>query len=211
MQLKSVFLNVRFLKETVLSVSGATVLGVAVLLFVFGVAPAHAVTTYELESPTQSVLVDFPHVGSGVSATPNYDFGYKIPLGVKFDRIQISVPDAQGTTKTPAVYLFSNVGTWFYSCLNTVCINDDSFVYDFGAVTQSVPQVGTLQWVFSTTTTITTSSQYFRFLLDPNPSYVDFSYHGVSFATGASLNGYNYTKSNVVPVIKFCNGACEKS
>jgi len=200
---------IKFLKETVKHVSGATLLALASLFFV--ALPVNAETTYELPAPIQVGTVDFPITGSGVSGTPNYDFGYKIPLGIQFDRIQISVPDSQGTTKTPYVAIYNNVGTWFYSCVGSNCIADDTEVSNLGTPTQSVPQVGTLQWVFSTTTTVTNANHYFRFLLDGSTPYTDFYYNGTEFLSGASMNGWNYTKTKIVPTIKFCNGACDNN
>lgn len=180
------------------------------LVFFSFALPTYAETTYQLPAPISQQLVDFPNVGSGVSGTPNYDFGYKIPEGTQFDRIQMAVPTSQGTySKSVYWAIFNNVGTWFYQCPNSSCISDDTQSIQLTQSSHSQPVVGVLEWVFSTTTTITTSSQYFRFVLDPNPSYTDFSYHGTTFSTAYAMNGSNYSKSAVVPSLKFCNGVCD--
>lgn len=203
----------KLLKATVSKTAGGTCLAIASLLIVFGFGhEALAVTTYELPAPLSEQVVDFPNSGSGVAMRPLYDFAYRIPEGITFDRIQMSVPSAQGTySRTPYWAIFNNVDDWFYTsgCINATCISNDSQAFTLTQTSHSEPTDGVLQWVFSTSTTITTSAQYFRMLLDPNPPYVDFSYNATTFSTGASLNGGNYTITNQVPTIKFCNGACD--
>jgi len=205
-------------KQTVLRTAGGTFVAIASLLVVCGYAmPAYAVTTYELPAPLSEEVVDFPNVGTDASARPNYDFMYRIPTGIQFDRVQISVPPSQtGYSRTPYIAIYNNVGTWFYdsSCINSnTCISADTFGFDITVTGgTSNPAVGTLQWVFSTTTTITTDDQYVRIILDPNSPYVDFSYNATpNYSYGASANGYNYITTLSVPTLKFCNGGCDNS
>ena len=95
-------------------------------------------------------------------------------------------------------------------CIGSNCVADDTFV-SFPTVTQSLVKTGTLEWVLSASTTITTDDMYFRFSLDPNSPPVDFAYNATNFSTGASMNGYNYSTTNLVPTLKFCLGTCDNN
>jgi len=200
-------------KATVSLFAGGTVLALASLLIVFGFGhEASAATTYETAAPLSEQLIDFPVVGSGASSTPNYSFVYRLPEGISFDRIQMSVPASQ-TAYTKTFYVLlgaldSSHTPW--DCPTSNCFNGGfSSPTDLTVYTSTLPQSGTVQWVFSTTTTVTTQRDFY-IGFDPNSPYVDFSYNGTdSQPNSYALNGSNYSSSPTVPTIKFCNGTCD--
>lgn len=183
------------------------------LVFFSFALPTYAETTYELPPALAEVLVDFPAVyNNGYDGTPAYDFGYRIPTGTQFNKIQISVLTSQGVPSNSSQYYFAiynNVSNWFYSCPGSNCINDDSESYVFPSYPSwSEVADGVLEVSFTATTTITTDSQYFRMLLSGSGD-VDFAYNGTTFSTAYGMNGWNYSTTALVPVLKFCMNSCD--
>jgi hypothetical protein len=179
-------------------------------LAVFAYTPAFANTTYETSAPISEQTVDFPNSGSGASMTPNYGFYYRLPTGVSYDRIQMSVPESV-TNITGTFFITGNINDGFepWNCINSNCVNGQIGDYSEFSSTVSNPTAGTIQFLFSTTTN-STLKQDFAFYFDPNPPYNDVFYNGTSDQPQAvAVNGNNYAKSVMVPTIKFCNGACD--
>jgi len=172
----------------------------------FSVDTVYASTSYETAAPLSTQFVDFPISGSGVNRTPNYIFAYRLPDGTTFDRIQISVPTSvtsYSTSVTQEIYTASS--TWFYDCLLSNCKGNDTLNYSQTVLTESNPESGTLQWLFASTTTLY-SGQYVIIRL---PS-TDFYFNGsTNQPQAAAINGSNFTKSYMVPAVKFCDGACD--
>jgi len=205
----------KLLKATVSQIAGGTFVALASLLIVFGHAmPALAGTEYQSPAPLAEYVVDFPNTGSGVDMSPNYGFSYRLPLGVQFDRMQISVPSSQGTYDKSFVPLLGAWDTGFepWNNINASVNGKFSAVLFPSVSSNSKVEPTTLQFIFSTTTTITSNSvRDLWFLLDPNSPYTDFAYNGSAGAETASTNGSNYAKTLSVPTIKLCNGSCDNN
>ena len=181
------------------------VLGLSALF----IQPALASTTFSLPTTNTTYTVDFPTVGTGASSTPLYDFRFRLPIGTKFDRIQMSVPTSQGVySKTPSLYIFKNVGTWFYSCPLVNCVSDDTYIKDVTYNSNTKISENVVEFTFATTTTIALD-EYVAFLFNPNSSYVDFTFYQTVYSLAYGLNGYNISVSPTIPAVKFCDGVCD--
>jgi len=184
------------------------------LLSLFLLFPSYsfAFTTYTLPAPFESTVVDFPVVGSGITATPNGVFLYKIPAGTSWDRIQISVPDAYTDyAKTLGMSRFRNNGnTWFYNDYNGTSWNTgNTYLGEIYFNNDSNPIPGTLEFIATYGSTTVTTDEFYYFYLDPNSPYVDFEYNGTLYNYGRSANPNNYVVSTFVPTVKFCLGDCD--
>jgi len=182
MKLNSVFVRVRFLQKTVLHVSGATILALASLFFVSPL-DASASTVYQTAGGFTESTIDFPVVyggTGGATSTPLYSFVYQLPEGLVFDRIQIQVPTSQtGYTKTLSAYS-SHIDVAPWSCFNSNCLSLTDYI-SLSPYSVSNPEAGTLQWLLSTTTTVTSFRRAFYLAFDPN--------------TGTISEGYNFAGS----------------
>lgn len=190
----------------------SAVFAIFLFIVVFGsAAPVHAATTYETAAALSSNVVDFPIVasGSGATSTPNYQFWYRLPLGVEFDRIQFSVPTAQGTySSLLQVWLGTLSGTMPWACMNSNCASG-SQVVDLRTSNDTKVASDVLEFQLPTSTVVTTHRDLY---VGFDPSGADFLYNGTSNQPeSAALNGYNYTRSLVVPTIKLCNGTCDNN
>ena len=202
-------------KQTVSRFAGGTVLALASLFAVFGNAiPAYAGTTYETQPPLANYLVDFPDSGFGVESTPNYLFTLRLPLGTSFDRIQISVPESQPVMNKGEVF---SLGVWSqgwepWNNINSSVNTRYNGNYDIVVINESKPTPTTYQFIFASTSVVTaTNLQDFLFALDPNPLEQDFRFNGSSNGQSASMNGFLYPKTTVIPTMKFCNGSCNNN
>lgn len=185
-------------------------------LFLFFPLFSFASTTFETNSPIKENVADFPTscIGVGcVDGIPNYIFLYRVPIGTKFDRLLMSVPSSQSViSKNEHLYVFSKATSsdWFYSDYNGNSWADNATMnVMLSSSIESKPTDSTYQWLFSTSTIITTNDQYIYFNFDPNTPYADFSYNSTNYNAGASANGWNFIKSYMVPAIKLCDGACD--
>lgn len=183
-----------------------------IFLAVLAYTPVFANTTYQTELPTSEQMVDFPYTPTNdINSTPNYFFAYRLPSGVLYDRIQISVPENQDIM-TGMTFGVGNIPVDHepWNCLGSNCYQNPSFL-QLTINSNSRPQLGTIQYIFSTTTN-STLRQDFEMLFDPNPPEQDVFYNGTSEQLLAvAMNGYNYSKSYIVPSIKFCNGPCDNN
>lgn len=184
---------------------------ILVAIFILLPSVTFGATTYETAPAISSVIVDFPSSGSNATSTPVYGYYYELPLGIQFDRIQMSVPSSQGNyTRITEMYLGSITGgnePW--NCPNSNCLNGNFSAISLSVNSATLPLAGTQQYVFSTTTTVTTNN-VFGFYFDPNTPYLDISFNGTANQLNAyGVNGGNYSRSQVVPTLKFCNGTCD--
>jgi len=187
-------------------------LRIAILALLLAPSVSFGATVYETAAPLSEQVIDFPVTGSGTSSTPVYSFWYELPAGISYDRIQMSVPSSV-TSYSKTIY--TSLGTVTsgnkpWNCMNDNCVNGAySAVSTDSSSNDSNPTSGTIQWLMSTTTTVTTGT-IFNLSFDPNPAYVDFSYNGTpNQPYAAGTNGSAYTKTLIVPTIKFCNGNCD--
>lgn len=183
-------------------------------LFLFFPFFSQAETVYQTAVPTQEYLVDWPVVNSSTTAPtsrPLYMFYYSIPLGITFDRVQVSVPSSQGYEDFQSMTINTKGSSepWFYSSVPSA----EHYLY--GSVTKTLalssgtmPEAGTIEYLFTSSTTITNSNQ---FLVFGSKNNTDIRYNLGSFSTGASLNANSFVVSPLTPVLKFCNGPCDNS
>jgi len=180
-------------------------IGVGLVTSTVGASKAEASTSYETAGPIQEQSVDFTGIGAS-DGNQRYVNRVRVPLGVTFDRLQVSWDNPNG--------IYPYIGTdgtdgRFEDCTDAGCVSGDSLT----ALTVSNTQtVGTdlIQYTFSTTQTITSSNQYFYLSADPNPNY-SFGQNLVFDDIVWSENGYSQLRNNGGPAMRFCNGACDSS
>jgi len=169
----------KFLKKTVLKISGATFVALASLLVVSNVVEAS--TTYQTPNADQN------HISSASA------FAYKIPSGVTFDRVQVYADDSFGS-------IF-----WIYT-YNPVTGGIVSEYEGYAGATYTWTQVDTnvYEVVLPTAETMPANGSLFYSV----PAGVGFGVYNGSTGyvyDGVSFN----SSLNYAPTIKLCNGACD--
>lgn len=192
------------------------ILWVSLLLFTIfflSFVSAHASTVWETTPPQSSNLIDFPINGTNATGTPNYGFYYELPSGIQFDRIQISVPDSQTNyNRINEMYIGTiSSGNEPWNCPNSNCVNGNFTPTSLYVNNASQPTTGTQQYIFTATTTLT-STKVLAFYFDPNTPTEDVSYNATyNQPNSYGVNGGNYSNSQAVPTIKLCNGTCNNN
>lgn len=149
-------IHTKFLKETVIKVSGATLLAIASILFV--PATTHAVTTYETPGTSGEQTVDYT---CGNSTCRNAQLGSMmsdyIPVGITFDKIQI-VTNSTTTAPRLSLEFDYDTGEAYDSCTDATCWNDNTTFYAVPGAYTGWTHVADGVWERELGTTITSSS-----------------------------------------------------
>lgn len=199
----------KFSQKTVINVSRATLLGVAVLLFVNLIPQtASAETVFSSGGDSGTLEVNLQCGDGTCRASQQYvSRGENIPTGTVFDKIQVRTTS---TTTAPRfnIYLFQDTGDARTSCETASCVNDDTYITDFGTGATGWSHVGDGVWQKSVIeTTVSTAQTYLYVGLDPNSPYQRFTF--LMSVDGTTNDGYNTNRTENAYQYQICSDTCD--